>query len=469
VYKADMLSLRMLSRSPVVLPCVFGGLLAAGCASAPHGAPAEPKPGAPEAAPAPTPEAATGRPTPPSPSAGCSRPVSAAGALVAHAGKLETPYLLTLPDGYDGKTPVPLVFAFHGRTRSHQSMHDTDASHLAEELGHQYAIAYVKSVGPGYDLPGEEHDNLQIFDALYPQLLGDYCVDTEQVFALGHSSGALFSELLACERAPLLRGIAAVAGTIIQPECPGRSAALMIHGEHDAVVAVTRGRAARDRFLAANGCSAQSTPTGTPGCQRYAGCEPSLPVEWCEHAEPTYQPTTHGWPSFASAEIARFFGALGRVPHAGGTPLLANESFESGSEPWHVNFGGKAKGSSGVKNGALCATLDAAGENPWDAQLEYAGLKLERGRTYDVDYRLWTSAPSDVRVKLGLDAQPYSEYWVQDIAASPEPKRVHDRWVLADPTPGSLALGFQFAGSFARSLPLTLCIDDVSLTLVSKP
>jgi poly(3-hydroxybutyrate) depolymerase len=81
-------------------------------------------------------------------------------------------------------------------------MHDTDASHLAEELGRQYAVAYVKSVGEGYDQPREQRDNLQIFDALYAHMLGKYCIDTEQVFAIGHSSGALFSELLACERAP---------------------------------------------------------------------------------------------------------------------------------------------------------------------------------------------------------------------------------------------------------------------------
>jgi polyhydroxybutyrate depolymerase len=388
---------------------------------------------------------------------------------VVRAGSLQTPYLVTLPDGYDGTKPVPLVFAFHGRTRSHQSMHDTDAGRLAEGLAGRYAVAYVKSVGGGYDQPREQRDNLQIFDALYSQLLGDYCIDSEQVFALGHSSGALFSELLACERGPLLRGIAAVAGAMVRPECPGRSAALLIHGERDTAVSFSRGSAARDRFLAANGCSHQSSAIGATGCVQYAGCEPSLPVEWCVHGEPTYQNTNHGWPSFASAEIERFFGTLGRPPHAAGTPLLSNESFDAGSEPWQVSFDGGAKGTWSAKNGALCATLDSAGENPWDAQLAYSGLKPQPGRTYVIDYRLWTSAPTDVRIKLGLDAPPWSEYWLENVVATPQPRRVSEHFVLAEQAPGTLGLGFQFAGYYARQVPITLCIDDVSVTLAPQP
>jgi len=91
-------------------------------------------------------------------------------------------------------------------------------------------------------------------------------------------------------------------------------------------------------------------------------------------------------------------------------------------------------------------------------------VTLEQGRQYVIDYRLWTSAPSDVRVKLGLDAAPYSEYWQQSVATTSEPRRVIDHFVLAQQAPGTVALGFQFAGPFARTLPLTLCIDEVSLT-----
>jgi hypothetical protein len=41
---------------------------------------------------------------------------------------------------------------------------------------------------------------------------------------------------------------------------------------------------------------------------------------------------------------------------------------------------------------------------------------------------------------------------------------VTDRFVLAEAAPGPVALGFQFAGPFARTVPITLCVDEVSLT-----
>jgi polyhydroxybutyrate depolymerase len=430
------------------------------CAGSATLAPAEAKSGAAPAAP----PAPVGVAVAPSPSSGCGRPIGPMGEQVIHAGQLETPYLLTLPADYDGHSPVPLVFAFHGRTRSHTSMHDTDASHLAEALGSHYAVAYVKSIGPGFDWPKEQRDGLEIFDALYAHLLGDYCVDTEQVFALGHSSGALFSELLSCQRAPLLRGIAAVAGALAGPECPGHTAALLIHGDHDKVVSLSRGQTARDHFLRANGCSNAAFAIGAPGCVSYSGCEPSSPVEWCTHGEPTYQDTNHGWPSFASGEIARFFGTLGRVPHVAGTSLIGNQSFDHGLEPWQVSFSGNAKGKSRVEGGALCVTLDDAGENPWDAQIQYPDLKPAGGHAYIVDYRLWTSAPTDVRVKLGLVAQPYTEYWMQSVAAAEQPKRVTERFDLVETPPGPLGFAFQFAGAYAHTVPVTLCVDEVSLT-----
>lgn len=51
------------------------------------------------------------------------------------------------------------------------------------------------------------------------------------------------------------------------------------------------------------------------------------------------------------------------------------------------------------------------------------------------------------------------------MAATTEPQRVTDDVVfLAEQAPGTLALGFQFAGPYARELPVTLCIDEVDIT-----
>ena len=69
-----------------------------------------------------------------------------------------------------------------------------------------------------------------------------------------------------------------------------------------------------------------------------------------------------------------------------------------------------------------------------------------------------------MRVKLGLEAAPYNEYWQQSVEAASTPRRVTQRFRLVEDPPGSLALGFQFAGGYARKVPITLCIDEVSVT-----
>lgn len=407
---------------------------------------------------------AAGRPASPSPSSGCRSPETSAGELVVGAGEAQTPYYLSLPSRHGAGEPVPLVLAFHGRNRSHRLMRDTDSPELAAELEPTYAVAYVKSVGTGFGRADEVQTNLRVFDALHRHLLARYCIDTERVFAVGHSSGGAFAQLLACEHGRSLRGIATVAGGLEAPRCRDTTAALFIHGERDSVVSVSLGMKIRDRFIEENGCTSQSTPVGAAGCARYAGCEAALPVEWCQHAEPTYQDTNHGWPSFASAEIARFLNTLERVPHAAAS-LIDNESFDAGQDPWQPSFGGTARGMAAVKTGAYCATLDDPGENAWDAQLLHAGLQLERGRRYRVDYRVWASSDTDVRVRVGLAEAPHSNFWVQQVAASTEPQRFIDRFTLADPARGEVSVAFQLGGPFARRVPVEVCIDDVVLSL----
>jgi hypothetical protein len=84
-----------------------------------------------------------------------------------------------------------------------------------------------------------------------------------------------------------------------------------------------------------------------------------------------------------------------------------------------------------------------------------SGLREALGRQYAVE--------------LGQQAAPWSEYWMQNVAATPEPRRVTDHFVLAEQTQGELSLGFQFAGLYARQVPVTLCVDEVSLTLAPAP
>ena len=92
--------------------------------------------------------------------------------------------------------------------------------------------------------------------------------------------GGSFTNLLACERGDVLRASAAIAGWRRGSNCRGKVANWFLHDIDDKVVSIEKGKAARDRVLAINGCSA-STVKDNSVCVRYEGCQVA-PVIWCE-------------------------------------------------------------------------------------------------------------------------------------------------------------------------------------------
>ncbi len=403
---------------------------------------------------------------PPAPSTGCvakaSKAAGAAGPGMIRAGQTQTPYLVTLPEGHDPTKPSPLVFAFHGRGRTHLTMHDSDAPGFPEAVGSQAIVAYLKSVDAGW---GES--SVAPFDALYDHVLSNFCVDTERVFAAGHSSGAHFAHRLACSHSEQLRGIAAVAGGLEQSACGGRTAALLIHGQRDAVVSISRGRQALERALARNECSAETEPFGVSHCVRYLGCDPGLPVVWCDHDEPTYQDTNHGWPSFASAAVAAFFASLEPLRLPAGENLLAGTA--SAGEVWEANLASPDLAQVERRPGALCVNVAKAGTNPWDVQLAQHDLTLKgAGQRYRIDLQLRASTPTHVRMKVGVQEPPYGEVWVQTRAVGRETLRIIDEFALVESPPdGVMAFAVQVAGPLVQTLPTRVCIERAWLSAVA--
>jgi len=225
-------------------------------------------------------------------------------------------YLVTLPPNYSTTTPSPLIFGFHGRNRTYLDFQKVDATKIQTTLGARAVMFYPQSQGgPGWNFAAEVPPSIEFFEALYAQALANYCVDTSHVFAVGHSSGAYFADIVACRYGDRLRGIGDVSGALQERTCTGNVAALLVHGEKDAVVAFSGGVAMRDFYIARNGCSQTTTPGPDAPCVTYQACQAGLPVAWCQHTEPTYldkngNPTNHGWPSFASQAITDFLFAL---------------------------------------------------------------------------------------------------------------------------------------------------------------
>jgi hypothetical protein len=79
---------------------------------------------------------------------------------------------------------------------------------------------------------------------------------------------------------------------------------VVIQGKNDTVVGPENGPKTRDFYAKLNHCGTMTTPvqgyTDTlSNCVQYQGCDPGYPVYWCQHTDPNYSNTNHGWPAFA--------------------------------------------------------------------------------------------------------------------------------------------------------------------------
>ena len=190
----------------------------------------------------------TARPTttavaPPRPSAGCGRSAVGASSRVEHtidSGGVTRSYLLSVPPGHDGRTPLPLVAELHGLAEGNAIAAKTS---LLDELGAREGFISVFPQGTGAPVQWnirivEDNQDVVFLGALLDTLEHDLCVDTRRVYATGLSDGALMSSVVACTMADRFAAIAAVAGLQHPAGCaPSRPVpVLAFHGTADPIL-----------------------------------------------------------------------------------------------------------------------------------------------------------------------------------------------------------------------------------------
>jgi polyhydroxybutyrate depolymerase len=259
----------------------------------------------PSAAPTPSMAPTMSPPNDIQPSAGCGNGASTP--TISNA-------LVDIPTGYDGETPVPVVFAFHAAGNTNTQLKTYFAG---TELREKYLFVYLNAAGgiSGWNLASDRAR----FDMAYDELLANACVDENRIYATGHSSGAQFIVQLLCDDETRLAAVAPVASSVY---CSSWTpvAALVIHGTADTereAYGLSDGDGKKDivPYVTSNGCEMTTQPSpldvtgcsGTidPGCVDYEGCE--TPVTWCNHNDPQYGGTNHGIPCFAKSAIFDFF------------------------------------------------------------------------------------------------------------------------------------------------------------------
>jgi poly(3-hydroxybutyrate) depolymerase len=232
-------------------------------------------------------------------SAGCNKPTTIEPGTFAEATIGGRKTWIRLPPTYDEKRVYPLVFVWKGCSSAGVSMLG-----MPNVVGEDAILAQgdFPAGADCYDTgDGSAYTDIPVFDALLEHVEANYCVDKAHVFSVGFSSGAWLTQLLACQRGDVLRGIGTIAGAFKPAFTKGATcagdglAAFMVsdlddHNNpfHDEDNDGDSVEAAVNHWLVANGCTdtTWTMQAGTPAtpdesvCRAYAGCGDN-PVELC--------------------------------------------------------------------------------------------------------------------------------------------------------------------------------------------
>ena len=257
---------------------------------------------------------------------GSSRPVKASAGCMRQSTSVSIPNSLTaMPTGYDGKTPVPAVMAFHAAGNDNTQM---QRAFNGSDLAKKYFMVYPNASGNGWNMQADKSRYLGAYEALLSQA----CVDENRIYATGHSSGAQMIVQLLCSGDAAFDAVAPVASSVYcQKWKNGAVPALIIHGVQDTerqAYGLNDGNGQKDLhpYLTSNSCQMSSTPFDpdlskcgsvtngidnkpfNDGCVEFSGC--TAKTKWCNHNDPQYGTSNHGIPCFGVRAIYDFFESL---------------------------------------------------------------------------------------------------------------------------------------------------------------
>lgn len=252
----------------------------------------------------------TGTPAPTgTPSPGCGRSGRPPDGRVVAGDRI-----YTFPESYDGSTPFPLLYGFHAAGNPIEQIYELTNGSSFEDT---HVRAFGKSTGNEWIFGTDRGNVLEIYD----DLMDNYCIDMDRVFATGHSSGAgMIMQLLADQETHdhlRFRAVAPVAAWVTGP--PRADIPVMYIQAMFDTVRMSSGEEVVDIFRDRNGCQDGSSPYAVsgcmsgsvmvdPGCIAYEGCR--VPTVWCSHNDPQYGTSFHGVPCFAVDAMYDFFTGL---------------------------------------------------------------------------------------------------------------------------------------------------------------
>lgn len=222
---------------------------------------------------------------------------------------------VTLPEAYDGTTPLPIVLALHASGMQREMGTNFPADH---PLRKNFIVVTPMSDYPSGAL---EVESDQEFAELLSDLQANLCFDTGRFFSVGHASGGRAASKVSTRghyqfRAAAFVGAFSGVGAAIPT--------LFVHATEDHLGRMFQdvdGSKAAARFASENGCSSETVEysiadseaeSDTADCVDYQGCTQS--VRWCSFEYVQTASDFEYWPSFASDLIYdHFVSILGRT------------------------------------------------------------------------------------------------------------------------------------------------------------
>lgn len=220
-------------------------------------------------------------------------------------GDVSRKYLLHVPPGYNGKTPVPLVIDWHGLLLDGPTQRDLSGyAELADKEG--FIVAFPTGLDQAWNVgpcctTSRTVDDVAFARALVAEIEKLSCIDPKRVYSAGFSMGGGMTMNLACRAADLFAAFAPAAFDLLiesEQACqPSRPVSIItFRGRNDFIVPYAGGEsmppngldvtihfrgaeATFDFWKKANGCT--GAPTMNSGCETYTTCAAGTETTLC--------------------------------------------------------------------------------------------------------------------------------------------------------------------------------------------
>jgi polyhydroxybutyrate depolymerase len=182
---------------------------------------------------------------------------------------IDRTYLQYVPEGYDGTTPVPVVFNFHGYGSN--ALQQINYGNFKPEADRDTFVIVapngVGTVGRHFNLLTD----VGMTGALLDRLERELCVDPKRVYSTGMSDGGAMSSFLACRLHDRIAAFGPVAVTLQPFNCPAGNAPIMsFQGTADPVVPFKGGK-----VRCCGGSRLPAIPTALQLWAERNGCAPA--------------------------------------------------------------------------------------------------------------------------------------------------------------------------------------------------